>query len=61
MRCEPESGDAVLRSDPDTFSALLAGRLTLAAAEESGAVSLEGDRAAVERALQLFPVPEPVG
>jgi DNA-binding HxlR family transcriptional regulator len=60
IRGEPHSGDALLRSDPDTFSALLTGRVTLADAENAGAVSLEGDRAAVERALQLFPVPEPI-
>jgi DNA-binding HxlR family transcriptional regulator len=58
-RAQPDSAeaDAVLRTDPDTFSALVIGRLTLAEADD--AATLDGDRAAVERMLELFPPPPP--
>ena len=63
-RAEPEPTNpelqAVLRTDPDTLSALLAGRLTLAEAEARGSASADGDREAVERTLRLFPLPAPV-
>ena len=60
VRAEPDRPDATLRTDPDTFAALMTLRFTLAEAEADGRLSLDGDRAAVERALRLFPLPEPV-
>lgn len=52
---EAEHADVVLRTDPDTFSALLTGGVTLTKAR--GAATVEGDRASLEQALQLFPLP----
>jgi DNA-binding HxlR family transcriptional regulator/putative sterol carrier protein len=60
VRAEPDRPDAALRTDPDIFSALLAGRFTLTEAEADGALTVDGDRAAMKRALGLFPLPEPV-
>ncbi len=57
---DQDSADAVVRTDPNTFTALLAGRLTLADAEADGAVAVDGDRDAVQHALRLFPLPRPV-
>ncbi|HKG35149.1 MAG TPA: winged helix-turn-helix transcriptional regulator [Solirubrobacterales bacterium] len=53
---EPE---AVLRTDPDTFAAVLTGALKLTDAARSGAVEIDGPRRAVARLLELFPMPEP--
>ncbi|WP_433017512.1 winged helix-turn-helix transcriptional regulator [Kribbella sp. CA-294648] len=52
---ETQDADAVLQTDPDTFSALLTGTLTLAKA--APALTIDGDRTSVEHALQLFPLP----
>lgn len=60
VRAEPDRPDAAVRTDPDTFAALLAGGSTLAEAEADGRLGLDGDRGAVERVLRLFPLPEPV-
>jgi DNA-binding HxlR family transcriptional regulator len=56
----PSSPDAVIESGPDTLAELLYRDLPLDEALRSEAVRIEGDRAAVERLLELFSLPEPV-
>lgn len=56
---EPADPDAVLHTDEATMLALAHRRLDLPEAERSGALRLEGDRAAVDRFFRLFPLPEP--
>ncbi|WP_028921022.1 winged helix-turn-helix transcriptional regulator [Pseudonocardia acaciae] len=55
----PAGTDAALLTDPNTLSALVTGRLSLAEAEASGALELTGNRTVVQRALGLFPLPAP--
>jgi DNA-binding HxlR family transcriptional regulator/putative sterol carrier protein len=54
-----DRADATIDADADTFAAVLWGGRSLAAAERGEALTIEGDRAAVERFVQLFPAPEP--
>jgi alkyl sulfatase BDS1-like metallo-beta-lactamase superfamily hydrolase len=54
-----ERADATIETDPDTIAAVLWGGDRLAGAQRSGKLKLEGDKAAVERFVRLFPVPEP--
>jgi DNA-binding HxlR family transcriptional regulator len=58
-RGETGDADAVVTSDPGTVLALAHRRLELDEALESGALELEGNRAAFERFVGLFPMPEP--
>jgi DNA-binding HxlR family transcriptional regulator/putative sterol carrier protein len=51
--------DATIDTDPDTLAAVLWEGQPLAAAQRSGKMTIEGDRAAVERFVRLFPMPEP--
>jgi DNA-binding HxlR family transcriptional regulator/putative sterol carrier protein len=51
--------DATIESDPDTLGAVLWGGRSLAEAQRSGRMTIEGDEAAVERFVSLFPMPEP--
>jgi DNA-binding HxlR family transcriptional regulator/putative sterol carrier protein len=51
--------DATIDSDPDTLNAVLWGGKSLAEAQRSGRLTLEGDRAAAGRLVRLFPTPEP--
>jgi DNA-binding HxlR family transcriptional regulator len=51
--------DAVVESDSDTLAALIYAGRSLAEAVESGDLKIEGDPAAFERFLGLFPLPEP--
>jgi DNA-binding HxlR family transcriptional regulator/putative sterol carrier protein len=51
--------DATIETDPDTLSAVLWGTRTLAGAQRSRTMSIEGDMALVERFVRLFPVPGP--
>jgi DNA-binding HxlR family transcriptional regulator/putative sterol carrier protein len=51
--------DATIETDPDTLSAVLWGGRGLAGALRAGDLTIEGDKAAVERFVRLFPVPEP--
>ena len=52
------TGDARVDTDPDTFVALLTGRLDLAESVESGAVRVDGDLAAVTRLVSGVSMPE---
>jgi DNA-binding HxlR family transcriptional regulator/putative sterol carrier protein len=54
-----DQADATIDTDPGTLDAVLWGGLSLADAERSGSMSIEGDKAAVERFVRLFPMPEP--
>jgi DNA-binding HxlR family transcriptional regulator len=56
-----EQPDATLDTDPGTLAAVLWDGRPLADAERAGEMRIEGDRAAVERIVRLFPLPEPVG
>jgi DNA-binding HxlR family transcriptional regulator/putative sterol carrier protein len=51
--------DATIDSDPDTLNAVLWGGRSLAEAKRSGSLRIEGDKAAAERFVRLFPTPEP--
>jgi DNA-binding HxlR family transcriptional regulator/putative sterol carrier protein len=51
--------DAVIDTDPDTLAAVLWDDRPLAAAQRAGQLTVEGDQAAVERLVRLFPKPEP--
>ena len=56
---ELPSPDAVISSDAGTVLAVAHGRASLADAEGAGLLEITGDRAAAERFLGLFPLPEP--
>jgi len=49
--------DAIVEADSDTLAGLIYAGRSLAKALESGDLKLEGDRAAFERFLGLFPLP----
>jgi DNA-binding HxlR family transcriptional regulator/putative sterol carrier protein len=51
--------DATIDTDPDTLNAVLWGGRSLADAQRSGKMTLEGDKAAVKRFVALFPKPDP--
>jgi DNA-binding HxlR family transcriptional regulator/putative sterol carrier protein len=51
--------DATIETDPDTLSTVLWGTRTLADAQRSRTMSVEGDKALVERFVRLFPLPGP--
>jgi DNA-binding HxlR family transcriptional regulator len=51
--------DAVIETDPETLAAVVLEGGDLDDAERSGGFRIEGDRAAVERFVELFPMPEP--
>jgi DNA-binding HxlR family transcriptional regulator len=58
-RGEASDADATISADPMTLGAVLWERVELAEAERAGAMTVEGDRQATRRFLQLFPLPEP--
>jgi DNA-binding HxlR family transcriptional regulator len=58
-RGDAGQADATIDTDPDTIGAVLWGGRSLADASRSGDLTIEGDKAAVERFLRLFPMPEP--
>ncbi len=58
-RDEP-AGDVVFDSDPSTVVALVYGKQPFAEAEAAGALRLSGNRAAAERFVTLFSLPEKV-
>ena len=58
IRGDADRPDATIDTDPDTLSAVLWGGRRLADAQRAGSVTIEGDQAAVERFVALFPVPE---
>jgi DNA-binding HxlR family transcriptional regulator/putative sterol carrier protein len=51
--------DATIDTDPDTLNAVLWEGRSLADAQRSGKMTLEGDKAAVKRFVALFPKPDP--
>jgi DNA-binding HxlR family transcriptional regulator/putative sterol carrier protein len=51
--------DATVETDPDTLSGVRWGSTPLADAQRSGALTIEGDTALVERFVRLFPLPAP--
>jgi DNA-binding HxlR family transcriptional regulator len=54
-----EQPDATVEADAGTLAALVYDELELDDTLSSGYLSIEGDRAVVERFLALFPLPEP--
>jgi DNA-binding HxlR family transcriptional regulator len=58
-RGEAHQADATIDTDPGTLDAVLWGGRSLADAQRSGSMTIEGDKAAVERFVALFPMPEP--
>jgi DNA-binding HxlR family transcriptional regulator/putative sterol carrier protein len=54
-----DQADATIDTDPGTLDAVLWGNRPLADAQRSGELTIEGDEAAVERFVRLFPPPEP--
>jgi DNA-binding HxlR family transcriptional regulator/putative sterol carrier protein len=59
-RGEADQADATIDTDPDTMTAVLWRGRPLAEAQRAGDLRVEGDLAAVERFVSLFPMPEPV-
>jgi hypothetical protein len=56
---EPEYGsawepDLILETDPDTFLALVSGRIEASDAIEAGRLDIEGDAEALARAGEIF-------
>jgi DNA-binding HxlR family transcriptional regulator len=51
--------DATIATDPDTLNAVLWAGRPLDDAQRSGSMTIDGDKAAVERFVGLFPMPEP--
>ena len=58
-RGSADGPDAIVEADSDTLAALIYAGRPLAEALESGDLKIEGDPAAFERFLGLFPLPEP--
>jgi DNA-binding HxlR family transcriptional regulator len=54
-----DQADATIDTDPGTLDAVLWRDRPLADAQRSARMTIEGDKAAVERFLRLFPMPEP--
>jgi DNA-binding HxlR family transcriptional regulator len=54
-----DQADATIDSDPDTLASVLWGGQRVDDAQRSGRMTIEGDKAAVEGFIQLFPMPEP--
>jgi DNA-binding HxlR family transcriptional regulator/putative sterol carrier protein len=50
--------DATIDGDPDTLSTVLWGGRSLAEAQRSKHLTIAGDKAAAERFVRLFPIPE---
>jgi DNA-binding HxlR family transcriptional regulator/putative sterol carrier protein len=58
-RGDAQQADATIEADTDTIAAVLWGGKSLAAARRSRTLTIEGDEAAAERFVGLFPMPEP--
>jgi DNA-binding HxlR family transcriptional regulator len=56
-RGDAQHADATIDTDPGTLDAVLWKGRSLADAQRSGRLTIEGDLAAVERFVRLFPVP----
>jgi putative sterol carrier protein len=61
VRGDSDRPDVTIDTDPDTLAAVLWGGHSAADARRSGNMTIEGDKAAAERFLALFPMPEPAG
>jgi DNA-binding HxlR family transcriptional regulator/putative sterol carrier protein len=59
VRGDADRPDATIDTEPDTLAAVLWGGLSAADAQRAGSMTIEGDKAAAERFLRLFPMPEP--
>jgi DNA-binding HxlR family transcriptional regulator/putative sterol carrier protein len=57
VRGGADQADATIDVDPDTLDAVLWGGRSLTDAQRSGKMTIEGDKAAVERFVRLFPMP----
>ena len=57
-RGDADRADATIDTDPDTLAAVLWSSRSLADAQRSGQMKIEGDKTAVQRFLRLFPIPE---
>jgi DNA-binding HxlR family transcriptional regulator/putative sterol carrier protein len=57
-RGDAHGADATIDTDNDTLNAVLWGGRSLADAQRSGSLTIEGDKAPVERFVRLFPMPE---
>jgi DNA-binding HxlR family transcriptional regulator/putative sterol carrier protein len=57
-RGDAHQPDATIDTDPDTIGTVLWGGRPLTDAQRSGQLTTEGDQAAVERFVRLFPMPE---
>jgi ubiquinone biosynthesis protein UbiJ len=58
-RGSADQADATIETDPGTLAAVLWNGRPLADAQRAGQLRIEGDQAAVERLVRLFPIPEP--
>jgi DNA-binding HxlR family transcriptional regulator/putative sterol carrier protein len=58
-RGNDDHADATIDTDPDSLAAVLWGGRPLADTQHAGKMTIEGDKAAAERFLRLFPMPEP--
>jgi DNA-binding HxlR family transcriptional regulator/putative sterol carrier protein len=58
-RGEARRPDATIETDPDTLNSVLWGTGSLAGAQRSRRMMIEGDKALVERFIRLFPLPGP--
>jgi DNA-binding HxlR family transcriptional regulator/putative sterol carrier protein len=58
-RGEAHQPDAIIETDPDTLNSVLWGTRSLADAQRSRRMTVEGDKALVERFVLLFPLPGP--
>jgi hypothetical protein len=56
-----ERPDAIIETDPVTLAGVLWHGRSLAQTVRRGAMRLDGDRAAAESFLRLFPLPERTG
>lgn len=59
VRGSADQPDATVETDPDTLGAVLWGGRSLTDAQRSEKMTIEGDKAAVQRLVRLFPIPEP--
>jgi DNA-binding HxlR family transcriptional regulator len=58
-RGDADQADATIDTDPDTLNAVLLEGRSLADAQRSGAITIDGDKTAVKHLVRLFPLPEP--
>jgi DNA-binding HxlR family transcriptional regulator/putative sterol carrier protein len=58
-RGEAHQPDAIIETDPDTLNSVLWGTRSLADAQRSRRMTVQGDKALVERFVLLFPLPGP--